>query len=111
MKTPARKIEINVGGNTYPCYPTLGAMLLFKQEAGKEVSEMRAENVSEMITYLWCCAKSASKREGKDFTLPLQDFADCCDLSDLTAWNVSLQSQAAGETAEVEDEKKRPSQA
>lgn len=111
MKTPARKIEIIVGGNTYPCYPTLGAMLLFKQETDKEVSEMRAENVSEMIIYLWCCAKSASSRESKDFTLSLQDFADSCDQSDLTAWNVSLQSQADGETAEVEDEKKRPSQA
>lgn len=108
MKTPAKKIEIIVGGDAFPCYPTLGAMLLFKQETDKEVSEMRAENVSEMIIYLWCCAKSASSRESKDFTLSLQDFADNVDPDALSRWNDAVTAQLpAGSATEPGEEKKR----
>ena len=48
------KIEITVNGKAYPCRQTMGAMLRFKRESGKEVTEIKGE-VSDLCTYLWCC--------------------------------------------------------
>ena len=33
------KIEVTINGTAYPCRPTMGAMLRFKKETGKEVTE------------------------------------------------------------------------
>ena len=37
-----RKIMIEVGSKAYPCCLTMGAMLLFKRNTGKDVSQMDA---------------------------------------------------------------------
>ena len=34
------KIEIMINGKAYPCRQTMGAMLRFKKETGKEVTEL-----------------------------------------------------------------------
>lgn len=108
MKTLARKIEIIVGEQSFPCYPTLGSMLRFKQETGREVTQIDSESVSDLAIYLWCCTVSASKREGKDFTLSLQDFADNVDPDALSRWNDAVTAQLpAGSATEPGEEKKR----
>lgn len=35
-----RNIEIVVNGKAYPCRQTMGALLRFKRETGKEVTEV-----------------------------------------------------------------------
>ena len=71
-----KRIEITINGTAYPCSPTMGAMLRFKQETGREITEIDASSFSDLCTYLWCCVKSAAKREGKPFDMALMDFAD-----------------------------------
>ena len=68
----------------------MGAMLRFKQETGREVTEMKGDSLTDICTYLWCCVKSASSAEGKQFDLSLIDFADRIDQSDLIAWSSTV---------------------
>ena len=76
------KIEIN--GKEYPCRVTMGAMLRFKRETGKDVSEIGEGDVSDLVTFLWCCIVSASKADGVEFGIELMDFADMLEPDTLT---------------------------
>lgn len=71
------KIEIN--GKQYPCRITMGAMLRFKRETGHDVSQVQNDDVSDLITFLWCCIASACAGDGVTFGLSLMDFADGLD--------------------------------
>lgn len=85
------KVEVTINGKKYPCRPTMGAMLRFKQETGKEVTEITNTSISELIVYLYCCVASASAADKLDFDLPLMEFADALDPADLNAWAAQMQ--------------------
>lgn len=61
-----KKIEIKIDGKEYPCRQTMGAMLRFKQETGKEVKEIGG-NLSDICAYLFCCVASACKKDNVPF--------------------------------------------
>lgn len=99
----AKKITIAINGEAYPCSPTMGAMLRFKQETGKEVTEMDG-GFTDLCVYLWCCIVSACHREGKKFDMDLMTFADSIDPEAMAEWTNAMQpDEAAGDP---EDEKK-----
>lgn len=89
------KIEIKIGEKTYPCRQTMGAMIRFKRETGKDVSEIE-NGVADMVTFLWCCIVSACRADGVEFDLPLLDFADRITSNDMTAWAASLNGKTEG---------------
>lgn len=97
-------IEVNIGGTVYPCSPTMGAMLRFKRETGREVTEINPGSVSDMCTYLWCCVASACRREGKEFDMPLMDFADGITPEDMAGWEKAVTDSQPDEPGD--DEKK-----
>lgn len=101
-----KRIEINVNGQAYPCSPTMGAMLRFKQETGREITEIDANSFTDLCTYLWCCVVSASKREGKEFNLSLIDFADAITPEDMTAWNAAVVAEQSNGDNDGNGEKK-----
>lgn len=104
-----RRIEITVNGKAYPCSPTMGAMLRFKQETGREITEIKPDSFTDLCTYLWCCVMSASKREGIQFDMPLLDFADGITPDDMAEWNEAISATAKnGEDCDGSDEKKSP---
>lgn len=81
----------------------------FKEETGKEVTEIDPGSFTDLCTYLWCCVKSASKAEGKNFDLSLMDFADCVTPDDATAWaeaNKEPKGESTTENSETPEEKK-----
>ena len=102
------KVEITVNGKRYPCRPTMGAMLRFKKETGREITDIQEGSFSDICTYLWCCIVSACKHDGIDFNLPLMDFADSISPEDMADWNKAVQGEAQpGDTDQsAEDEKK-----
>ena len=89
-----KRIEITINGEAYPCSPTMGAMLRFKQETGKEITEIDPTSFTELCTYLWCCVVSGAKREGKAFDLSLMDFADSLTPEDMKEWNEAITAEA-----------------
>jgi len=79
------KVEITVNGVSYPCRTTMGAMLRFKRETGRDVTQMD-QSLTDLTTFLWCCICSASAHDGLDFGLSLIDFADAVMPEDVMAW-------------------------
>lgn len=71
--------KINVGGRELPCRVTMGAMLRFKRETRRDVSEMSSGDISDLITFMWCCVSSACVADGTEFGLTLEEFADRMD--------------------------------
>lgn len=88
--------EITINGKTYPCYQTMGALLRFKQETGRDPRTI-ADDVADMCIFLWCCVASACNRERKPFDLSLLDFADSIGLDDLTSWAAAQASAGEGD--------------
>ena len=72
--------KITIGGVDYPCRVTMGAMLRFKRETGKDVSAMNGNDVADLVTFMWCCVKSASAADGGEMPLALEAFADALEL-------------------------------
>lgn len=103
-----KHVRITVNGEAYPCSPTMGAMLRFKQETGREITEIDPQSFTDLCTYLWCCVVSASKREGKKFDMSLIDFADSISPDDMTEWSQAVAQERQGDSADMEDEKKSP---
>lgn len=101
-----KRIEITINGTAYPCSPSMGAMLRFKQETGREITQIDPTSFTDLCTYLWCCVASGAKREGKTFDMSLMDFADSLTPDDMKEWNEAV-------TADVmsgdDGEKKRES--
>lgn len=63
----------------------MGAMLRFKHETGKEVTEIGG-NLSDICAYLFCCVTSACKKDNVPFDMSLMDFADSITPDDLNQW-------------------------
>ena len=95
MSKQEKIVRISVGGREYPCRATMGALLRFKRETGKEVSEIGAGSMSELLTYLWCCVCSACAADGVKFSLSLEQFADQCPMDAFNDWTSSLAADAA----------------
>lgn len=102
-----KHIEITVNGAAYPCTPTAGAMLRFKEQTGREINLIDLNSFSDICTYLWCCVCSGARREGKSFDMSLMDFADALLPEDMAAWNQALAAEA--EADDTDGEKKSPS--
>ena len=83
----------------------MGAMLRFKKETGKDVTEVENGSFSDMCAYLYCCVASACAADKVPFDMSLMDFADSLSPEDMTAWANAVQA----ETSPVEEgeEKKR----
>lgn len=80
------KVEVTVNGVVYPCRPTMGAMLRFKKETGKEITEITDKSFTDLCTYLYCCVASACAADAVDFNLSLIEFADALNPEDMSAW-------------------------
>ncbi len=84
------KTKITIKGKEYPCRVTMGAMLRFKRQTGKDVSSLNDSDVEELLTLLYCCVVSASKADGKTFDMELEDFADALDASEMNAFYAGI---------------------
>lgn len=100
MKKIVNKM-IKVNGKEYPCRILMGAMLRFKRQTGRDVSEMSPTDTADLITFLWCCVASSCNADGVEFGLSLEDFADGLDAE-------SFNSFYADQAEETEEQKKSP---
>ncbi len=90
------KMRITIEGREYPCYVTMGAFLDFRDETGAEAPDrVDSGNVTDVVTWLWACTRSASRREGNPMELGLRDFADRLGVDDLSAWAAAMAEENA----------------
>ncbi len=88
--------RIVIGGRELPCRITMGAMLRFKRETGKDVSKMNPDETSDMITFMWACTASACNADRVEFGMSLEEFADRLDPAELNTF-YEQQQAAAGD--------------
>lgn len=80
------KNNLKVGGKEYPCRVTMGAMVRFKRETGRDVSTLSQTDISDLVLFMWCCVASASKADGVEFDMSFEDFADRLDGENLESF-------------------------
>lgn len=93
-----KEIKVMINGVEYPCRPTLGAIVRFKNETGREVSEMSSDSISDMCVFLYCCVASASAADKVDFNFTFREFADLMDAEMLAQWQKDLLEQKDAST-------------
>lgn len=102
------RYEITVDGIAYPFVQTMGAMLRFKDVTGKDFSEFDASKTSDTIAWIWACAASSSKREGRQFPLSMEEMADLMTVEDMKECVRMITESRRKEAGEGADEKKSP---
>lgn len=85
--------KIIIKGKEYPCRITMGAMLRFKRETGKDVSELNDKDISELIAFVWSCTCSACSADGVEFNLTVEQFADSLEPKDLQGFTNHMNAQ------------------
>lgn len=98
-------------GEKFPVEMSLGAMLLFKHETGKEATEADMGSLSDLTILLWGGAAAASEVQGIPFLFTPQQFANRLTSEALSGWAQVLADDAAGSSADAsaQGEKKSPS--
>ena len=76
--------RIIIKGKEYPARMTMGAMLQFKRETGRDISEAKSSDISDMVIFLYCVVAVASRADGVAFDLSLEEFADALSPDNLT---------------------------
>lgn len=85
---------INIGGNAYPCYMTMGAMLRFTNATGTEVGAIAPGAVVPMIQLCHCMVAAACVREKVPFDMGLDEFADRLTPDEFARWSAMLETEA-----------------
>lgn len=87
-----RTIEINVGGRRLPLRATMGALKDFKKLTGRDPKEMAADSPLDLAIFLYCCIRSACRKDGVRFETGLDDFLDSVDAETINGWSGDLAS-------------------
>ena len=87
--------KVKINGKEYPARVTMGALLRFKRETGKDVSEVKSSDVADAVILLWCSVVSACKADGVTFDLSLDEFADALDPDTLQILNDEMEGGTA----------------
>ena len=90
-------MKVRIDGIDYPCRSMMGAMLRYKRETGSDISEMKAGQIVEAVTWIWCCVAASCVADGIEFTLSLQDFADRVSADDFARLMDGLAAEQGGQ--------------
>ena len=85
------KKQILKSTKTDPGRITMGAMIRFKKETGRDVSELKQGDLSDMIMFVFCCTKSACNADKEKFDMTFDDFADSLDPESINDFYADMQ--------------------
>ncbi len=81
--------KLKLYGVEYPTRVTMGAMIDFKRETGKDVNEIGSD--MELLTmFMYCCMRSACRADKQPFGLSFEEFSDGLDMEDFTSFQSSM---------------------
>ena len=74
-------------GRELPARSTMGALVMFKDMAGFDISQgIKSLDAVTLTMLLYCCIKSACRADGIEFTATFEEFCDRITPEDITAW-------------------------
>lgn len=86
-------VKIKLGDKEYPCRVTMGAMVRFKNETGKDVSRLEKGDISELMQFVYCCVKSACNADKVAFTYDFETFSDLLEPDTVNSFYASMDSE------------------
>lgn len=89
-----QRYKIIIAGKEYPCDFVMGAFLLFKRETGKDVSQMKQDDLEDLLMLMWCCVKCTTQAEGDEFPLDFETFCNSITPAVLNGWNEKISTEA-----------------
>ncbi len=102
------KFSVTIDNKEYPIKMSMGAILRFKQQTGKDIATLKENDFSleDNLALVWCCIKSACSHEKVKFTMDFMDFADSVNVADVegivNALFAASTSATAGEEGDGE---------
>ena len=81
--------EITIYGKKLPIRMTMGAILRFKRMTGKDMEEI-GNDVTLVVTFMYCCVASACNADGVELNMDLDKFADGIGMDDLNGFTEAL---------------------
>jgi hypothetical protein len=69
-------MPIKVKDKEYPIRPTMWALLQFKREKGKNVSELNDTDLEDLLYWTWLCVTSSCKQDGIAFDIPFEEYIE-----------------------------------
>jgi cyanate lyase len=67
-------MAIKIKKKEYPIRVTMWALLTFKREKGKQVSDLKDEDLEEMLYYTYLCVRGACMQDSVPFDMSFEDF-------------------------------------
>ena len=65
---------VKIKGKEYPIRTTMWSQLQFKRDKGKALSDLKDDDLEDMIYYTWLCVKGACLQEGVEFDISFEDY-------------------------------------
>lgn len=87
--------KVIIYAKDYPSRVTMGAIIDFKRETGKDVNEIGTD-IEQLTMFMYCCVRSACRADKVDFTLTFEEFADGINLEDFTAFQNGMATEEDG---------------
>jgi hypothetical protein len=67
-------MAIKIKGKDYPIRPTMWALLTFKREKGRPLSEVKNDELEEILFYTWLCVRGACLQDEVPFEMSFEDY-------------------------------------
>lgn len=78
-------------GRELPARATMGALVMFKDMAGFDISQGSEKlDTASVAVLLYCCIKSACRVDGIEFSATFEEFCDRVMSEDVMAWFIAL---------------------
>lgn len=98
------KFSVTIDNKEYPIKMTMGALIRFKQETGKDIQSIGENSTFEdNLALVWCSIKSACNHDHVPFDMSLMDFADSVNIADVETIVNALLSASASTTSSEEE--------
>jgi len=86
-------------GESFPFELTMGAMLYFKKETGKEITAADLNDTTELLALLYSCVASGSEVSGHELPYTFQQFANRLTAEELKRWATAYMAEQAAEAS------------
>lgn len=85
-------MKIRINDKEYPLYVTMGALLRYKRETGRDAGELKGDSLEDVLMLMWCCVVCASQAHNIEFPLDFETFCNSITLEEVKRWRDQAES-------------------
>jgi peroxiredoxin family protein len=67
-------MPIKINKKEYPIRVTMWALLTFKRDKGKPVTDLKQDDLEEMLYYSWLCVRGACMQDAVTFDMDFEEY-------------------------------------